>query len=103
MAYYLTVKRGKENISLDITSLEMFKRISNNKKGFSLEEIDRCTMFFRDEYQFKEHLVENNIIELEDVTRDLSIRSKRNDKLEKVGNTLMYNAYHLYYLVNKKI
>lgn len=97
MAYYLTVKRGKENIPLDITSLEMFKRISNNKKGFSLEEIDRCTMFFRDEYQFKEHLLENNIIELEDITRDLSIRSKRNDKLEKVEYGLAYSTARKYF------
>ena len=55
MAYYLTIKKNNKIIPIDISRLSEFSKKSNYVNGgFSLEEIDSCTMMFNNEYFFKE-------------------------------------------------
>lgn len=96
MAYYLTVKEGINHKLLDITKLQEFKRISKFKENsYSLEEIDLFTTQFDSEIDLKTKLFQNNIITLEDLTKNIEIRMKYNGKLEKV-------TYDLFYKPNQK-
>ena len=92
MAYYLILK--KKNI--DITSLNEFKKLSKFKSGYSLEEIDEFTSKFNNEVELKKVLYENGLIELDDITEEISIRIKRKDKLEKVKYGLVYSGIKKY-------
>lgn len=97
MAYYLTVKRNNDYHNIDLSVLEEFTRMSKFKNGsYSLDEIDKCTSKFSDEVSFKKSLYENGLIELDDITRELSIRMKNKDKLEKVRYGLVYGNIKKY-------
>lgn len=91
MAYYLTIKRKNDYQLLDISKLEEFTKNSRYKNGgFSLEEIDNCTMKFYNEYFFKEALYKAGLISLEDIARDITIRCKNKEELTKVRYGLAY-------------
>jgi len=91
MAYYLTVCKNKEYKKIDISSISNFKRISNFKNAScSLEEIDNFTTCFEDEIALKNELYENGVIELDDITRELSIRFLTGGNLKKVNYGLIY-------------
>lgn len=98
MAYYLTIKRKNDYQVLDISKLEEFTKISRYKNGgFSLEEIDNCTMRFCNEYFFKEALYKQGLISLEDISRDITIRYKNKEELTKVRYGLAYQDSKSYF------
>ena len=91
MAYFLTIRKQNKDIPIDISKLDEFIKLSKYKNGgYSLEEIDLLTMSFSNEYFFRETLYNRGLLALEDITKDITIRSKRNDKLEKVRYGLAY-------------
>ena len=55
MAYYLTIKRGRNLRNIDISNLEGFSRNSGIKTSYmySLYEIDRFTSNYDDEFAFR--------------------------------------------------
>ena len=73
MAYYLTIRKKDTYIPIDIECLDCFTKLSKYKSGgYSLEEIDRCTMNYINEYFFKGGLYKAGLIELEDIARELT-------------------------------
>lgn len=98
MAYYLTIKRKDDYQVLDISRLEQFTKGSRYKNGgFSLEEIDKCTMMFTNEYYFKQELYNKGIISLDDISREITIRNKNKEKLTKVRYGLAYQDSQKYF------
>lgn len=97
MAYYLTIKKRNEYKLLDISSLDEFQRLSNLKSSYSLQEIDLFTSKFFGEIDLKTKLFEQGIISLEDITREISIRKKHKEELEKVMYDPVY-SYNCKYL-----
>lgn len=101
MAYYLTIKRNNDYKLVDLSSLEEFTKLSKYKNGvFSLDEIDECTSKFCDEISLKKSLYENGLIEIGDITKELSIRMKNKEKLEKVRYGLVYSNMKKYLDIN---
>lgn len=97
MAYYLTIKDKNNYKKLDISSMKEFTRTSKYKNDrYSLEELDLFTSCFNDEIELKRSLFKQNIIPLEDITNDISIRIKIKDKLEKVKYNLVYKDTYKY-------
>lgn len=93
MAYYLTIKNKNDYKLLDITSVEKFKRLSKFKNNsYSLEEIDLFISKFSNEIELKTTLFEEEIISLEDITKEISIRRKNKDELIKVMYDLVYSS-----------
>lgn len=91
MAYYLTVKRQNKDILIDISMLDEFIKMSKYKNGgYSLEEIDNLTMSFDNEYFFKDALYNKGLIELDDIKKELTIKIKKKDGLEKIRKGLVY-------------
>ena len=91
MAYYLTIRKGKNYKLLDVTSLDRFERLSAFKNsGMSLYEVDKFTTKFKDENDLKTYLCQNEALEVEDFAREISIRRKNKDKLEKVRYDIAY-------------
>ena len=91
MAYYLTIKRGKDYKLLNVTSLDRFERLSDFKNiGMSLYEVDKFTTKFKDENDFKMYLCQNGVLDADDFIREISIRRKNKEKLEKVRYDLAY-------------
>lgn len=87
--YYGIFVKGsaKADEMLDLTSTCEFERTSNLKsnKLYYLKEIIKLTSKFDNEYEFKKALFESGVISLEDITKELSIRAKKEDN--KVGKT----------------
>ena len=98
MAYCLAIKNGNDYKILDISMLEGFRRISKfkNYNSYSLEEIDIFTSSFDNEVSLKEYLYNNGIIDSDDITKDISIRSKNKEKLVKVDYGLVYEGNKKY-------
>ena len=91
MAYYLTIKRKNDYYKIDLSSLSDFKRLSRFKNdSYSLEELDNFTSTFDSEVNLKKYLYENNLISFDEITKELSIRMKYKDKLDKVKYGLVY-------------
>lgn len=92
MAYYLTVqKRQGEYTEINVKKMKEFERLTRfTGNSYSLEEIDVFTSKFDSETQLKSKLYDKGIIDLEDITKEISIRIKKNDKLEKVRYDLVY-------------
>lgn len=91
MAYYLTMKKGKNYNLLNVTSLDRFERLSNFKNiGMSLYEIDKFTTKFKDENELKTYLCQNGTLDVDDFTREISIRRRNKEKLEKVRYDVAY-------------
>ena len=104
MAYYLTIKKNNTFKLLDVSSLNEFKRISKFKKNaYSLEEIDRFTSCFENEFQLKNSLYQNNIISKEEIPYEISIRLKYKNNLEKVKYGLVYQDKYKYLNVNNNM
>lgn len=98
MAYYLTVKRQNKDISIDISKLDEFVKLSKYKSGgYSLDEIDRLTMAFDNEYFFKEALYNKGLIEISDIPKEFSIRNKKKDGLEKIRKGIAYSDASRYF------
>lgn len=98
MAYYLTIKKKDAYIPINIEYLDCFTKLSKYKNGgCSLEEIDRCTMNYSNEYFFKEALYRAGLIELEDIARELTIRNKKNNSYELVRNGVPYSRAKNYF------
>lgn len=96
MAYYLTIKQKQNYKLLDVSNMKEFKRLSKFKgNAYSLEEIDIFTSFFQGEIALKKVLYENRIIDLDDISKEISIRRKNKDEMIKV-------MYDLVYSYNKK-
>lgn len=91
MAYFLTVKKKDKYKLLDISTLEEFQRLSNLKSSYSLEEIDLFTSKFTSEIELKTKLYEQGIITIEDIAKDISIRTKYKDDFKKVMYDLVYS------------
>ena len=90
MAYYLTVKRQNKDILIDISMLDEFIKMSKYKNGgYSLEEIDNLTMSFENEYFFKDALYNKGLIELDDIKKDLLLKTKRKKALKKLEKVLL--------------
>lgn len=98
MAYYLTIKEKNNNYKLlDITPLEEFQRLTKFKNNsYSLEEIDKFTSKFDNEITLKAKLYNSGVITLEEIEKDIEIRTKKNGKLEKVMYGLVYNNMQKY-------
>lgn len=98
MAYYLTIKDKDNYRTLDISSLPGFERKSNLKDSISytLEEIDLCTSKYNSEYAFREGLYKYGIIRLEDITKNIEIRSRKKDSFIIVRNGIVYNSESKY-------
>ena len=98
MAYYLTIRKKDTYIPIDIECLTCFTKLSKYKSGgYSLEEIDRCTMNYINEYFFKEDLYKAGLIELEDIARELTIRYKKSNSYELVRNGIPYRRTKNYF------
>ena len=98
MAYYLTVKRQNKDILIDISMLDEFIKMSKYKNGgYSLEEIDNLTMSFENEYFFKDALYNKGLIELDDIKKELTIKSKKKEDLEKIRKGLAYKDANRYF------
>lgn len=97
MAYYLTIKNKNEYKLLDISSAQEFRRLSNLKNSYSLEEIDLFTSQFNGEIDLKTKLYEQDIISIEDINKEITIRRKNKDELIKVMYDLVY-SYNKKYL-----
>lgn len=98
MAYYLTVKRQNKDILIDISMLDEFIKMSKYKNGgYSLEEIDNLTMSFDNEYFFKDALYNKGLIELDDIKKELTIKSKKKEDLEKIRKGLAYKDANRYF------
>lgn len=98
MAYYITVKENKGYKLLDITSMHAFKKLSKFKNNsYNLEEIDLFTSEYPNELVLKRDLYNFGVITLEDITKDISIRMKNKDNLEKVRYGLVYNDISKYF------
>lgn len=97
MAYYLAIKDKEKYRTLDITNLDKFDRLTKLKgTGASLEEIDVFTSKYQDEASLKKYLYENGVIYLDEITKEISIRSKYNGELKKVPYGLVYNGQKKY-------
>lgn len=91
MAYYLTVKEKNNFKQLDVSTLEEFSRLSKFKDAsYSLDELDLFTSNFEDELSLKEILYSNGIITKEDILKEITIRRKNKNQLEKVMYGLVY-------------
>lgn len=91
MAYYLTVKKGKDYKLLNVSSLDKFERLSNFKNiGMSLYEVDNFTTKFKDENELKTYLCQNGTLDVDDFLREISIRRRNKNKLEKVRYDVAY-------------
>lgn len=98
MAYYITIKENKGYKLLDITSMQTFRKLSKFKNNsYSLEEIDLFTSKYPNELVLKKELYNFGIISLEDITKDISIRMKNKDNLEKVRYGLVYSDISKYF------
>lgn len=92
MAYYLTIKEKTQYKLLDVTDMIEFKRLSKYKiNSYSLEELDLFTSKFSDEIELKTKLYENNVITLNEITKEITIRRKNKEELKKVMYDLVYN------------
>ena len=97
MAYYLTINKNKDYKKIDISLLSEFERKSNFKNlSYSLEEIDLFTSKFEDEVSLKRELYKNDLIELDDITKELSIRMSNKGKLEKVMYGIVFREQRRY-------
>lgn len=111
MAYYLTIKKNKDYVKLDISNLPEFKRISRFKErtSYSLEEIDSFTSNYDNEFILKKELLINGVIDEEDINKNIEIRYKDKDKLSKVRYDLVYkdtikffdNKFLRYFVLSK--
>ena len=92
MAYYLTIQKKKgEYQELNIRGMKEFERSTRfTGTSYSLKEIDDFTSKFGSEVELKSKLYDKGIIDLEDITKEISIRMKKNDALEKVKYGLVY-------------
>lgn len=85
MAYYITVKKNKEYVPLNISDNSNFERLSKyNGNKYSLEEIDNFTSKFGDEIYLRKQLYYEGNLSMEDITRELTIRIKNGDSYKKV-------------------
>ncbi len=97
MAYYLAVKNKDSYKTLDVSSLKEFSRISKySGPAYHLREIDTLTTHFNDEVSFKKILISKGILTIDDILKDITIRIKRNQKLEKVRYGLFYSGQSKY-------
>lgn len=83
--YYGIYLKGKVKEPVDVTRLFNFERTGNLKsnKIYTLKELIKLTTKYNNEEDFKIALVYSGIIDLDDITRELSIRSIDNGKLGK--------------------
>ena len=84
--FYGIYLKGKPNEPLDITKLANFERTGNLKspKLYTLKELIKLTTKYDSELDFKYALFRSGIIDINDITRDLSIRGiKENNKVGK--------------------
>ena len=92
MAYYLTIKKGKINLPIEIDNLKQFQRTSRFRRGtYSLEEIDHFSSSFYNAEELQKELYLHHLIDIDDFGKEISIRYKKNDELEKVRYGLIYN------------
>ncbi len=85
MAYYFTIRKGKEHIPLDLTNHPYFERLSEFRGNkYSLEEIDRFTSSYANELALRESLYYNGLLDKDNAFREISIRYKNKSKLNKV-------------------
>lgn len=97
MAYYLTIKENSNYKLLDISMLDNFTRITNFKgSAYSLEEIDNFTSSFESEISMRRKLYDNGVITLEEITKDITVRRKEKDKMEKVTYGLVFKDMKKY-------
>lgn len=99
MAYCLTIKSGNNFRLLDISLLNYFTRLSKFKdsSSYSLNEIDKFTSYFDNEISFREYLYNSDIITIDEITKDLSIRMKKDGKLIKVDYGLVFSDVKKYF------
>jgi len=105
MAYYLTVETTKGNfIPLNIVNSKYFTRLSNLKKsGATLKEIDTFTTMFNNELELRQKLIDEDILNVLDANKKLSIRQLKNGKYQKVMYDFMYQKDIEYIIEPKNI
>ena len=84
--FYGIYLKGKPNEPLDLTKLTNFERTGNLKspKLYTLKELIKLTTKYDSELDFKYALFRSGIIDINDITKDLSIRGiKENNKVGK--------------------
>lgn len=83
--FYGIYVKGKPNNILDLTKLSNFERTSNYKSEelYTLKDIIKLTTEYDDELDFKLALFYSNVIPLEDITKDIVVRSCGNSKDDK--------------------
>ena len=69
---------------------------SNQKDSYKLIDIDNFTIDFNDEYDLKEYLIKDGIIELDDYYRRLSINYSFKGKLKKMMYGISYKEDSFY-------
>lgn len=105
MAYYLTIEKRKGQYTpLDITKTSYFTRLSNLKNmGCTLAEIDAFTMNFNDERELRGYLFQNDLIEIRNGNRPLSVRNLLNNKYNKVMYDMLYQKDLEYIMDPRKL
>lgn len=84
--FYGIYLKGKPNEPLDLTKLIDFERTGNlrSPKLYTLKELIKLTTKYDSELEFKYALFRSGIIDINDITKDLSIRGiKENNKVGK--------------------
>lgn len=83
--FYGIFLKGNPNKILDLTKLTNFERTSTYKSEelYTLKDITKLTTKYNNEIDFKETLFYSGIISLEDITKDIVIRSRGNSKNDK--------------------
>lgn len=100
MAYIVAIRKNNEYVSLDISKLSTFNRLSKFKNGYSLKEIDLFTSKYDNILELKKDLYLNGIIDKNDILKDITIKSKINGKYKKVMYSFFYRDDFGYLDVN---
>lgn len=96
MAYYVVMGKDKK---IDISKLEGFKKKSRFKEGFSLEEIDACTLKY-DEDRFRAKLCMKGLITIDDISSPISIKQRINKGLKTVTYGIAYSDAFSYFNID---
>ena len=105
MAYYLTVEKKKGKfVPLNISLASCFSRLSKLKEDrATLYEIDCFTSQFKDEGELRLLLAQEEILDVNDLSRGLSIRRLENGKYIKVRHGLLFQRDIDYILSPEKL
>ena len=100
--FYGIYVKGKPNKILNLTKLTNFERTScyKSEKLYTLKDIIKLTTNYDDELDFKTALFYSGIIELDDITKDIVVRSSGNSiedqKIGKINDVIYKPCINLF-------